>query len=74
MPAEPQAQSRMKPIEILLVEDNPGDARLTREALAQSKVRNNLHHAQRRRGGDGVPPARGPVAATRRRRTSSCST
>ena len=35
----------MKPIEILLVEDNPGDARLTREALSQSKVRNNLHRA-----------------------------
>jgi CheY-like chemotaxis protein len=36
----------MKPIEILLVEDNPGDARLTREALALSKVRNNLHYAR----------------------------
>lgn len=36
----------MKAIEILLVEDNPGDARLTREALALSKVRNNLHHAR----------------------------
>jgi CheY-like chemotaxis protein len=36
----------MKPVEILLVEDNPGDARLTREALALSKVRNNLHHAR----------------------------
>ena len=36
----------MKPIEILLVEDNPGDARLTREALAHSKVKNNLHHAR----------------------------
>jgi chemotaxis family two-component system response regulator Rcp1 len=36
----------MKPIEILLVEDNPGDARLTREALALSKVRNHLHHAK----------------------------
>ena len=35
----------MKPIEILLVEDNPGDARLTREALSLSKVRNNLHRA-----------------------------
>ena len=33
----------MKPVEILLVEDNPGDARLTREALAASKVRNRLH-------------------------------
>jgi CheY-like chemotaxis protein len=36
----------MKPIEILLVEDNPGDARLTREALAMSKIRNNLHLAR----------------------------
>src|SRR6186997_1902409 len=36
----------MKPIEILLVEDNPGDARLTREALTQSKVRNRLHIAR----------------------------
>jgi two-component system, chemotaxis family, response regulator Rcp1 len=31
------------PIDILLVEDNPGDARLTREALRDAKVRNNLH-------------------------------
>lgn len=36
----------MKAVEILLVEDNPGDARLTREALAHSKVRNNLHLAR----------------------------
>lgn len=36
----------MKAIEILLVEDNPGDARLTREALASSKVRNRLHHTK----------------------------
>jgi chemotaxis family two-component system response regulator Rcp1 len=36
----------MRPIEILLVEDNPGDARLTREALAMSKIHNNLHHAR----------------------------
>jgi CheY-like chemotaxis protein len=36
----------MRPAEILLVEDNPGDARLTREALAQGKVRNILHHAK----------------------------
>jgi two-component system, chemotaxis family, response regulator Rcp1 len=36
----------MKPIDILLVEDNPGDARLTREALTYSKVRNVLHHAR----------------------------
>ena len=30
------------PIEILLVEDNEGDVRLTREALREAKVRNNL--------------------------------
>jgi CheY-like chemotaxis protein len=33
-----------EPIEILLVEDNPGDARLAIEALKESKVFNNLHH------------------------------
>ena len=33
------------PIEILLVEDNPGDVRLTREALRESQVRNQLHVA-----------------------------
>jgi CheY-like chemotaxis protein len=31
------------PIEILLVEDSPGDARLAREALQDAKVRNHLH-------------------------------
>ncbi|HEY3063584.1 MAG TPA: response regulator [Chloroflexota bacterium] len=34
-----------RPIEILLVEDNPGDVRLTIEALRDSKVRNNLQVA-----------------------------
>ena len=34
------------PIEILLVEDNPGDVRLTEEALKESKVRNTLHVAR----------------------------
>jgi chemotaxis family two-component system response regulator Rcp1 len=32
-------------IEILLVEDNPGDVRLTREALREGKVLNNLNVA-----------------------------
>jgi two-component system, chemotaxis family, response regulator Rcp1 len=32
-----------RPIEILLVEDNPGDVRLTREALKDGKVSNRLH-------------------------------
>jgi len=30
------------PIDILLVEDNPGDARLAKEALKDSKLQNNL--------------------------------
>jgi chemotaxis family two-component system response regulator Rcp1 len=34
-----------EPIEILLVEDNPGDVRLTREALADSKVYSRFHVA-----------------------------
>jgi chemotaxis family two-component system response regulator Rcp1 len=32
-------------IEILLVEDSPGDVRLTKEALRDAKVQNNLHVA-----------------------------
>jgi chemotaxis family two-component system response regulator Rcp1 len=35
-----------RPIEILLVEDNPGDVRLTIEGLNEGKVRNNLHVAR----------------------------
>lgn len=38
-------QANTGPIEILLVEDNPGDVRLTREALREAKVANNLHVA-----------------------------
>ena len=38
-----------KPIEILMVEDNPGDVRLTREAFKSNKITNNLHVV-----GDGV--------------------
>ena len=36
------AAQLVKPIEILLVEDNPGDVDLTREALANSKLYNQL--------------------------------
>jgi CheY-like chemotaxis protein len=36
------AQEPVNPIEILLVEDNPGDVRLTIEALKEGKVQNNL--------------------------------
>jgi two-component system, chemotaxis family, response regulator Rcp1 len=40
------SESVGRPIQILLVEDNPGDVRLTIEALRESKVRNNLHLAR----------------------------
>ncbi len=42
-------QHKGKPIVILLVEDNPGDVRLTQEALKEAKVRNDLYIV-----GDGV--------------------
>ncbi len=32
----------IKPIEILLVEDNPGDARLTLEGFKDARIRNNI--------------------------------
>ena len=35
-------QTLGKPVEILLVEDNPGDVRLTQEAFKESKILNNL--------------------------------
>src|SRR5690606_40100723 len=33
----------VQPIEVLLVEDDPGDALMTREAFAEHKVGNRLH-------------------------------
>jgi CheY-like chemotaxis protein len=42
-------QVKAKPINILLVEDNPGDVRLTREVLQEGKLLNHLYVA-----GDGV--------------------
>ena len=41
-----EERSRATPVEILLVEDNAGDVRLTREALREGKVYNNLHWAK----------------------------
>ncbi len=40
------AQVTARPIEILLVEDNQGDARLTHEALRDSRVLNRLNHVK----------------------------
>jgi chemotaxis family two-component system response regulator Rcp1 len=39
-------ESSLHPIEILLVEDNPGDSRLAKEALKESKLKNNLYIAE----------------------------
>ncbi len=36
-------EKQIKPVELLLVEDNPGDVRLTMEALKESKLLNNLN-------------------------------
>lgn len=33
-------------VEILMVEDNEGDARLAREALRECRIKNTLHHAR----------------------------
>ncbi|MBX5493058.1 MAG: response regulator [Chloroflexi bacterium] len=41
--AATDSQRRVEPIEILLVEDSPADVDLTREALEDAKVSNNLH-------------------------------
>jgi chemotaxis family two-component system response regulator Rcp1 len=38
--------SSLHPIEILLVEDNPGDSRLAKEALKESKLKNKLYIAE----------------------------
>ncbi len=37
------ASNLVRPIDILLVEDNPGDADLARDALENSKLHNELH-------------------------------
>ena len=42
-------QNNGRPIEILLVEDSPGDVRLTQEVFKDTKIRNTLHVV-----GDGV--------------------
>ena len=35
--------SRLQHVEVLLVEDDPGDELMTREAFAENKIRNRLH-------------------------------
>jgi two-component system, chemotaxis family, response regulator Rcp1 len=38
-----ETQFMGRPVEFLLAEDNPGDVRLTKEALRESKISNNLN-------------------------------
>ena len=40
------SRTMVEPIDILLVEDSPGDADLTREALDSTKLFNALHVVQ----------------------------
>ena len=46
------------PMEVLLVEDSPGDVRLTQEAFRDANTSIHLHVAYRRRGGHGLSEAR----------------
>ena len=39
--------SRIKSIDILVVEDNPGDARLIKEVLNDNKIFNSLYYCKR---------------------------
>jgi hypothetical protein len=38
-----RSRSLSQPIEILLVEDNPGDVRLTQEILKDGRIHNHLN-------------------------------
>ncbi len=38
--------SQERPVQILLVEDNPADARLTQEAIRDTEFHHSLHHAE----------------------------
>lgn len=42
----PTGRELGRPIEILLAEDSPSDALLTKEALKQGRVNNTLHHVE----------------------------
>lgn len=41
-----ESKASIRPIDILLVEDNPGDVDLAREALGMGKLHNTLHVVQ----------------------------
>ena len=62
------------PVEILLVEDNPGDVRLTQGGAQGGQGLQQPALGEGRRRGDGVPAPRRASTRTRRAPTSSCST
>ena len=47
------------PMQVLLVEDSPGDVRLTQEAFRDANSSDPFARGRRRRGGDGLSAARG---------------
>lgn len=53
---------KSRPVEILLVEDNPADVRLTIEGLKEAKIRNNLNVASDGEQALNVLHRRGPHA------------
>lgn len=59
------------PVDILLVEDNPGDVRLTKELLKDSKIHNNLTVIDNGEGPSFICAAR-PSTAMQLTRTLSC--
>jgi chemotaxis family two-component system response regulator Rcp1 len=47
-----KTQERLRPIEVLLIEDNPGDVRLLQEAFREIRV--NIHLRVARDGAEGI--------------------
>ncbi|OOK81937.1 response regulator [Mycobacterium kansasii] len=53
-----------RPIDILLVEDDPGDELITREAFEHNKVKNRIHVAHD--GEEGLTTSTGAASSTMR--------
>lgn len=60
----PRSERGFRPIEVLLIEDNPADIRLTREGLKDAKVANNLTAVMDGRRALDLLHRRGDYAAT----------
>ncbi len=64
----------MEPIDVLLVEDDPGDTLMIREAFEDNKVQQHARVRDRRRRGDAVPAQGRADTPTRRVPIWCCST